>query len=59
MNNMPDFIEKYQAKWDAFWACFKNFWCSVMKFVETWNIHDEVSNGNPEIYNRTNNGLER
>ena len=56
---MLDVVEKDQTKWDIFWVCFKKFWCSDMKFVETWKTHDEYSNGHPEIHDRTNNGLER
>ena len=44
---------------EFFWVCFEKFWCSDMKFIETWNIHDADSNGNPDAHNCTNNELER
>ena len=59
MKSMPDFKESDVKKWDGFWAYFQRFWCSDDAFIATWNIHDEKTDGCPDIHNRTNNGLER
>ena len=59
IKSMPGFNESDAKKWDEFWAYFKRFWCSDDKFIATWNIHDEKTNGYPDIHNRANNRLER
>ena len=59
IKSMPDFSKSNTKKWDEFWAYFKRFWYSNEKFIATWNIHNEKTDGYPDIHNCTSNGLER
>lgn len=50
--------EKELEKWNTFWKYFVREWMQSPRYVKTWNIHDE-NQEYLDLYNRTNNGLER
>ena len=50
--------DKELEKWDTFWKYFVREWMQSPRYVKTWNIHDE-NQEYLDLYNRTNNGLER